>query len=71
MKESKIIWHPYPQEKPKEEGYYLTTVRVAWTNYIETDFYYINKKHAYFSYSNPFVTAWAELPTPYTGNSVK
>ena len=69
MNELKIVWHPYPQEKTKEEGYYLTAVRVAGTNYINKDSYCINKKHEYFAYGNSFVIAWAELPEPYTGNS--
>lgn len=26
MKESKIIWHPYPEKKPEKNKTYLTTI---------------------------------------------
>lgn len=67
MSENKVIWHLYPQEKPREGGKYLITVRFAGKNYIETDLYYINEKHRYFLGNNPYVIAWAKMPEPYEG----
>lgn len=67
MSENKVKWHPYPEEKPKKEGNYLTTVGLLRENYINMDFYYITEKREYFAYSNPLVIAWAEMPEPYKG----
>lgn len=65
MKKVEIKWHPYPQEKPKEEGEYLVTLRVGTRDYVKVDNYLINKKHSYFMLSDDFITAWAEKPKPY------
>ena len=66
MSETKIVWHPYPQEKPKSaRRFYLVTSPDVISNGIDIN---------YFTEFNRFVDkrviAWAELPEPYKeGNS--
>lgn len=65
MKESKIIWHPYPEEKPEKNKTYLTTIEH------DAKVKIVTIKSCMNGIFSPFapVIAWAELPTPYTGNS--
>lgn len=63
MSENKVIWHPYPQEKPKRaREFYLVTSPDVISHGIDID---------YFTECNRFVDkrviAWAELPDPYKG----
>lgn len=62
MSETKTVWHPYPNQKPKIEGEYLVTsifgsIKEVVTGYFESG-----------RFDNEFdncVKAWAELPKPY------
>ena len=58
MRESKIVWHKYPQEKPPKEGLYLITIKFG--NKKEVSMGYLTKE----IYSNTLI-AWAEIPEPY------
>ena len=58
MSESKIIWHPYPHEKPPKDWLYLITLKFGNTK--EVSMGYLTKG----IYSNTLI-AWAELPEPY------
>ena len=65
MSENKVIWHPYPQEKPKEGMYFVTIDDDG-----RTDIDVISYPYGFGNYPNDylqrtFVTAWAELPEPY------
>lgn len=64
MSENKVIWHPYPQEKPKKQNQYLISIKD-------------NKKRSFTSFwespictslewDNYMVTAWAEMPEPFS-----
>ena len=59
MSENKVIWHPYPQEKPpKQMESYLTTMPkgiVGINTFIDSVFGLYDNE----------VIAWAELPEPY------
>lgn len=60
MSENKVIWHPYPQEKPKRaREFYLVTTDVI-SNDIDID--YFNQLN---QFADKNVIAWAELPEPY------
>ena len=58
MRESKIFWHKYPDEKPPKDGLFLITHK--FRNKKEVAMAYLTKD----IYSNT-LTAWAELPKPY------
>ena len=58
MREGKILWHKYPQEKPKKDGLYLITLKFGNTK--EVSMGYLTKD----IYSNTLI-AWAEPPEPY------
>ena len=59
-----IEWHPYPQEKPTEEGYHLCTVTDC--PYRVHTFWYIDAEDGFGERLNGWeITAWAELPKPY------
>lgn len=60
MLTSKIVWHPYPDEKPITNGSYLITYenRAVTGEYFNGSFIYDN-----------WVTAWAEMPEPYGGEA--
>ena len=65
MSENKVIWHPYPQEKPIKSGQYLVTVEdtynvIDFADYLSYDKQFLNEIDEY-------VIAWAELPEPYKG----
>ena len=58
MRECKILWHKYPNEKPSKDGLYLITLKFGNTK--EVSMGYLTKG----IYSNSLI-AWAELPKPY------
>lgn len=62
MSETKIVWHPYPKEKPKRVGDYLVTINRA-PDGKEIAVRYFDG--AYFRFSSKKIEAWAELPEPY------
>lgn len=58
VSETQTIWHKYPDEKPDEEGFYLTTFRdgrVYRSGFSDGGWCAFDAK----------VIAWAELPEPY------
>lgn len=58
VRETQTVWHKYPDEKPDEEGFYLTTFRdgrVHRSGFSDGDWCSFEKQ----------VIAWAELPEPY------
>lgn len=60
-------WHPYPKEKPTEEGYYLCTVTDC--PYRVHTFWYIDEDDGFGERLNGWkITAWAELPESYKGD---
>ena len=58
MREGKILWHKYPDEKPPKDGLYLITLKFGNTKDVSMG--YLTKD----IYSNT-LTAWAEIPEPY------
>lgn len=74
MSEAKIVWHPYPKEKPKQTGAYLITVIPKGSKRVVAIGWYslnIIEKSWTFHYgycagcSDEDVKAWSELPKPY------
>lgn len=73
-KETKVKWHPYPEEKPlvkdndKVEDY-LVTIRFKKEKFVINASFSPYYKQFYKEYMisdlDKFVTAWAELPEPY------
>lgn len=62
-----INWHPYPEEKPKDDGRYLVTLKSldGRLNVIED---YYNELYDKWTTSNCYdwnVIAWADKPEPY------
>lgn len=71
MSENKVIWHPYPQEKPKKNDSYLITLKGRNSiPFVCQDIYNDDIKAFRFEGYSTFekVTAWAELPEPYKEN---
>ena len=60
MEETKVKWHPYPQEPPIEDKDYLITVKYRRTRKVMK----WDSVNGYFSVYGD-VIAWAELPKPY------
>lgn len=66
--ENGIVWHPYPDEKPKDLNDKLVTIRESSGNrYTTIGFYDEGQWYGRegFWMPNNRVTAWAELPEPY------
>lgn len=74
---TKANWHPFPQEKPDKEGFYLVTIKNNSTGTVTIDLNFWGV-HSFFSESekpdpepgflsfNGFsILAWTELPEPY------
>lgn len=59
---TKVIWHPYPQEKPKMEGVYLATAVFGSIKEVVT--WYFESRRFGNKFDN-YVIAWAEMPKPY------
>lgn len=61
MSETKVIWHPYPKEKPKKDKIYLITIEHNTKEKIVTT------RSCWNGNFTPFapIIAWAELPKPY------
>ena len=73
MSENKVIWHPYPNEKPKNNSdipYLVTWLfdGVLGKEPVVDMFYYEDDSFKW--NQNNEVIAWAEIPEPYKqGNS--
>lgn len=74
--ESKVKWHPYPKEKPKDDGYYIVTINPFLNSYpVVTDFWKSmtacdedfskTETVSFWERYGGQVLAWAELPEPY------
>lgn len=63
MSENKVVWHPYPKEKPFWDDEYLLTIYnglyrdIAISNYDSDD--------GFDDFIDDEVLAWAELPETY------
>ena len=64
MRESKIVWHKYPQEKPKKSDQYLVSVKAGDDSFTSTS-YWITPKDVFQDMWDECISAWAELPDPY------
>ena len=68
MSENKVKWHPYPEEKPKNDS--LNPYLVTWLydgvcgKEPEVDLFYYEDDAFKWNLENE-VIAWAELPEPY------
>ena len=60
---TKVIWHPYPKEKPKRNDKYLVSIKR--TKRSSTDAFYWDKLLDFGERLNEIVYAWAEMPEPY------
>lgn len=59
---TKVIWHPYPKEKPKMEGEYLVTSVFGNIKEVVIGYFESGRFDNEFDYC---VKAWAEKPGPY------
>lgn len=72
---TKANWHPFPQEKPDKEGFYLVTIKNNSTGNLTIDlnfwgvhsFWSQNGKTepGFLSFNGFSILAWTELPKPY------
>ena len=58
MSKNRVIWHPYPEEKPPKDGLYLITLKFG--NKIGVSMGYVTK-----DFNSDNLIAWAEKPEPY------
>ena len=76
MSETQVKWHPFPQEKPKNDGYYLVTVNPFLNSYpVVSDFWGgvtvcnndLSKMEtiSFWEEYEGQVLAWAEMPDRY------
>ena len=68
---TEALWHPFPQEKPKDDGFYLVTTRNEITGTITIDLNHwgdhkLNAEPEFFPHKNFSILAWTELPVPFS-----
>ena len=63
-KNVKFNWHPYPEEIPSKNGYYLTTSIYKRKKYIETKSWFLERRE-FDEEDDENIIAWAEMPEPY------
>ena len=68
-KNVKFNWHPYPNEIPSNNGYYLTTLIYKRKKYIETRSWFLERKE-FDEEDDENIIAWAEMPEPYEENNL-
>ena len=68
MRESKIVWHPYPEEKPKKVDQYLVSVNMGNESFTSTS-YWISRENVFEDIWDECIYAWAEMPEPYKEES--
>lgn len=61
---TKIIWHPYPQEKPKIDDEYIVSIKLGKDSFTATAIWK-NVKDEFQDVFNENITAWADMPEPY------
>lgn len=61
-----VEWHPYPEDKPKESGYYFLTFPIE-TIGGPVGLSFFDDGIGEFEYNEDLVIAWAEInyPEPY------
>ena len=64
MSENNVKWHPYPQEKPKEDNEYLVSVNM-WNKSFTSTSSWITSKDVFEDIWDKCIYAWAEKPEPY------
>ena len=65
MSKNRVKWHPYPQEEPNEDGFYLVTIS-DYVNYVVICKYSMKDKWASISgIASIDIIAWTELPIPF------
>ena len=64
MRESKIVWYKYPEEKPKKDEQYLVSVNMGNESFTSTS-YWITSNDAFEDIWDECIYAWAEKPEPY------
>ena len=64
MSENKIVWHKYPQEKPKKDDEYLVPVKVG-DEIFTSSTRWIDSIGIFRLMWDGRILAWAELPDPY------
>ena len=61
-----VDWHPYPQQKPKENRFYLVTVKLNEQKPFILSLPFFPDLGFFDTYANnKFYVAWAEMPEPY------
>ena len=67
MSENKVIWHKYPEEKPKRVDEYLVTINCGYFKMTSTSIWKNNKFKKYENKPGRIgsITAWAEMPETY------
>ena len=66
--QEQIVWHPYPKEKPTEDGRYLVTIRMFCRDGFDEEYERRFVQEDVFDlgyFWKAGVIAWAELPKPY------
>ena len=71
MKKTTVEWHPYPQERPTEDKFYLVTIKYKRTSKVDiwdsvNGYFYIEGV----LYDGNEVIAWAEMPGPYKEENI-
>lgn len=67
MRESKIVWYKYPEEKPKAVDEYLVTINYGYFNLTSTSIWKDGRFTDYENEPNKIdsIIAWAKKPKPY------
>ena len=67
MSENKVIWHKYPEEKPKRVDEYLVTINCGYFKMTSTSIWKNNKFQKYENKPGRIgsITAWAEMSETY------
>ncbi len=66
MSENNVVWHPYPQEKPKKDSLYIVSVKIR-DKTLTSALKWLKRRK--FIFYDKCVTAWAEMPEPYKEDS--
>lgn len=65
MSETKIVWHPYPKEKPKKSDWYFVTTK---NKKVYIDYFFakptIPGELIEFEFLDDEAIAWAEIKVP-------
>ena len=69
MKKVEIVWHKYPEEKPKTDDQYIVSIKL-WNNSFTATAKWRNVKDKFVDVFDKNITAWAEMPEPYKEGQV-